>query len=138
MPTQTPTPCRHGFRCSWLDGLVLVAGVALGVGMHMAAHPLAWVAPAAAGHFFLFCNVFLVWRRYEMIWAALFVMNVLLHTALGHPGWWPALAWQTPFTLLFIVLQIRSPWYHGICASRWNPRLADYLEGGAKTEGASG
>ena len=36
---------------------------------------------------------------------------------------------KKPWTIAAIGLQIRSPWYHGIFARRWNPRLETYLKG---------
>ena len=83
----------------------------------------------ALGHFFLFCNVFLVWRRWELFWAATFVANVAIHLALGIASGLSVLLSQLPVTLYVIVRQIRSPWYHGIAARRLNPRLNDYLKG---------
>lgn len=83
----------------------------------------------ALGHFFLFCNVFLVWRRWEIFWAAVFILNAALHLASGMSGGISVLLCQLPFTVLVIVWQIRSPWYHGIFAEKWNPRLSNYLSG---------
>lgn len=89
--------------------------------------PLWWIVPSALGHFFLFCNVFLVWRRLEMLWAAAFVLNVAAHIALESFDPWPSLLWQAPVTLWVVAWQMRSPWYHGVFARQINPRLADYL-----------
>jgi hypothetical protein len=83
----------------------------------------------AVGHFFLFCNVFMVWRRWEFLWAGALILNVLFHASQGALGWWPAAGFQIPMTLLVIGLQMRSPWYHGGWAERVNPRLQDYLDG---------
>lgn len=121
------TPRRHGFRLSWLDGMVLLAGFALSVWLLRRDFPLAWVVPVVVGHFFLFCNVFLVWRRLELLWAGVFVINVGAHVAFNVFDFLPPLMWQVPMTGLVIALQMRSPWYHGIFARRINPRLADYL-----------
>ncbi len=86
-----------------------------------------WIIPAALGHFFLFCNVFLVWRRLELLWAASFVVNVVAHVASNEFDFWPPLLWQTPVTLLVVAWQMRSPWYHGIFAHQINARIQDYL-----------
>jgi hypothetical protein len=121
------TARRHGFRFSMSDALVLVAGVWLSWWLAEMPFPLWWIVPAAVGHFFLFCNVFLVWRRLELLWAAAFVLNVAGHFALEAYNANPVLLWQAPVTLWVIVRQMRSPWYHGIFARQINPRLADYL-----------
>lgn len=125
-PTPHPPRC-HGFRISVLDLLILIIG-GLGIGwLWRNENPLGWMAGIALGHFFLFCNVFLVWRRWELLWAAVFIGNVMVHMALGSLPALSVLLWQVPMTILVIGLQIRSPWYHGIWAQRLNPRLNDYL-----------
>lgn len=121
------TARRHGFRLSFVDALVLVTGAVLSGWLAEMDFPLWWIVPAAVGHFFLFCNVFLVWRRWELIWAAAFIFNVAGHFALETYTATPVLLWQAPMTILVIVFQMRSPWYHGIFARQINPRLADYL-----------
>ena len=120
---------RYGFRCSVIDALVLIAGAGLSLWLHSIYFPLWWVVPMALGHFFLFCNVFLVWRRWELLWAGFFIHNVAAHLALNDTHGGSALLWQSPVTLGVILWQIRSPWYHGIFAERLNPRLADFLRG---------
>ena len=120
---------RYGFRCSVIDALVLIAGAGLSLWLHSIHFPLWWVVPMALGHFFLFCNVFLVWRRWELLWAGFFILNVAAHLALNDTHGGSALLWQSPVTLGVIIWQIRSPWYHGIFAERMNPRLADFLRG---------
>lgn len=112
---------------SWLDAVILQAGAVLSWWLMMLPFPLWWIVPAALGHFFLFCNVFLVWQRLELLWALVFVLNVAAHFLMEVFDPAPSLLWQAPVTILVIALQMRSPWYHGIFARRINPRLADYL-----------
>jgi hypothetical protein len=116
-----------GFRISWLDALILVLGAVLSWWLMNQSFPLWWIIPAALGHFFLFCNVFLVWRRLELLWAAAFVLNVATHVAFNEYDSWPSLVWQTPVTLAVIACQMRSPWYHGVFAKRLNSRIEEYL-----------
>ncbi len=120
---------KHGFRVSALDGVVLLVGSVLTIWLRNQVFPLWWIVPMALGHFFLFCNVFLVWRRLELAWAVAFVILVGVHLAAGYSDWLSPLAMQTPITLFVLWLQLRSPWYHGIFARRINPRLEDYLAG---------
>lgn len=112
---------------SWIDVVILMLGAALSFWFVDQSFPLWWIVPAALGHFFLFCNVFLVWRRLELLWAAVFVINVAAHVACDKVSPCPSLLWQSPVTLIVIAWQMRSPWYHGIFARQINPRLADYL-----------
>lgn len=124
---MTTPPRTTGFRFSLRDAGVLLAAVAGTVWLKREGHPFWWVVPMVAGHFFLFCNVFMLWRRWEFAWAALLLLNLFLHLFLSAPGPGSVLLWQTPVTLLFLVLQMRSPWYHGVCARHLNLRLEDYL-----------
>ena len=128
MPGPETQRC-HGFRVSAWDALILLLGAGLAICLCFVEFPLWWIVPVVVGHFFLFCNVFLVWRNLELLWAAVFIANVLLHVAMGDLGWWPACGWQLLVTVAVILRQMRSPWYHGIFARRINPRLDDYLNG---------
>ena len=123
------TQRRPGFRVSAWDALILLLGAGLAICLCFVEFPLWWIVPVVVGHFFLFCNVFLVWRNLELLWAAVFIANVLLHVAMGDLGWWPACGWQLLVTVAVILRQMRSPWYHGIFARRINPRLDEYLNG---------
>jgi len=126
---DSPPSRKHGFRLSAWDGVVLMLGATLTIWLRNESFPLWWIVPMALGHFFLFCNVFFVWRKLELIWAGVFLFNVAAHLANDcvH-GWW-VLLWQSPVTMGVILRQIRSPWYHGIFAERLNPRLSDFLAG---------
>lgn len=127
-PQHTPSERRHGFRFSVWDALILLSGFGLALWLRSEEFALWWVVLAAVGHFFLFCNVFLVWRRWELGWAVIFVINVAAHVAYGIFGWLSPILVQLPVTVLVIMLQIRSPWYHGIFARRLNPHLDGYLQ----------
>jgi len=110
-----------------MDAVILLVAGALTFWLMRRDHPLTWIVPMAVGHFFLFCNVFLVWRTWELLWAGVFVLNVFYHVTQDDLSWWPACGWQMPVTLLVILLQLRSPWYHGVFARKINPRLDEYL-----------
>lgn len=114
---------------SAFDGVVLALGTSLTIWLRNESFSLWWIVPMALGHFFLFCNVFLVRRRLELAWAAAFVILVGVHLAVGYTGWLSPMIIQTPVTFIILWLQLRSPWYHGILARRFNPRLNDYLNG---------
>lgn len=120
---------KHGFRLSVFDGVILTLGTLLTIWLCSESFPLWWIVPMVTGHFFLFCNVFLVWQRWELMWAGAFVLNVAAHLALVDAQGWSVLLCQSPVTIWVILRQIRSPWYHGIFAERLNPRLPDFLAG---------
>lgn len=130
MKQALQTARRHGFRFSFTDAVVLVTGGFLSWWLAESGFPLWWVVPAAVGHFFLFCNVFLVWRRWELLWAGVFMLNVSGHLAFGQTEWLSPVLLQLPFTVLVITWQMKSPWYHGIGAERLNPRIREYLNAG--------
>lgn len=105
---------RRGFRMSLVDvGAILIC---LGgtIALKESLGEMIYVAPIALGHFFLFCNVFRLRRSYELIWAGAFVCNVAAWSIFGDISWWPILAVQTPLTILLLILECRSPRYHGI------------------------
>ena len=127
---MNPTPSTSrtcGFRLSWLDAVILLLGAVLSWWLMSQSFPLWWIVPTSLGHFFLFCNVFLVWRRWELLWAVAFVLNVGVHLVFGTLDWLSPMLFQLPVTVMVIMWQIRSPWYHGVFAERLNPRLKEYL-----------
>lgn len=126
---QVPPRVRtYGFQIKRTDVVVLlVAGVAAGV-----LWPLnslcASLILIVVGHFFLFCNVIRLHRKWELLWAAIFVVNgTVWWGLLADLRVWPVLLAQLPVTLLLIVIQMRSRSYRGIGARRLNPHLEEAL-----------
>ena len=118
-----------GFRFSLTDALAILAFLIAAGALWRSGNLLWWVLVIAAGHFFLFCNVFRIVRRRELLWAGLFIANV------GAWSWFDLLTWshvllcQLPITVGLVAVDMRSTGYHGVFARRLNPRLNDYLEG---------
>ena len=122
-----------GFRLSAVDAVVLAAG-ALGTWLSWGLlGPLAWLLPIVLGHFFLFCNVFRVRRSYELIWAAVFIVNLTAGTFAGAFSWRSVLLAQLPVTLVAIAAEALSPRYHGVGwrLVRGTTPAADESRGGA-------
>lgn len=105
---------KPGFRFSVVDGLFLLLCAVAIVLLRERLGTFVWIIAAAAGHFFLFCNVFRVRRSYELIWTAVFLANVTAWTWAGRFSWTAVLAVQFPVTVAVVALEIRSPRYHGI------------------------
>lgn len=105
---------KPGFRFSAVDGLFLALCAGATVLLRETLGTFVWIIAAAAGHFFLFCNVFRVRRSYELIWTAVFLVNVTAWTWAERFSWPAVLSVQLPVTVLFIALEIRSPRYHGV------------------------
>ena len=113
---------RPGFRFSQTDAIAIVVGaVVTGIAWRFlpSAAPLFLVVLA---HFFLFCNVFRVRRSSELVWGAVFLVNVVGWLALSEFHWLGVLALQAPVTIVVIALEIRSSGYHGVLWRRINPR----------------
>jgi hypothetical protein len=130
-PTQSSTvPHRTwGFRFSLTDAFALVLFGAAAVGLQRLGSSLWWLVLVVAIHFFLFCNVFRLVRRRELLWAGLFVLNVGFWLLLDHLDWFNVLAVQLPASVGVIAWELKAPRYHGIFADRLNPRLDEYLNG---------
>ena len=107
----------------------MAAFAAVIAGLHWLGSSLWWVVAIVAGHFFLFCNVFRVIRRRELIWAALFILNVGFWLLLDRLDWFTVLACQLPVSAGVIAWEVKATRYHGIFADRLNNHLQDYLEG---------
>jgi hypothetical protein len=120
----------HGFRFSLTDGIALLTFGAIAAGLYRLDSALWWMLVIAAGHFFLFCNIFRVNRRRELTWAACFLLNVGFWLATGQFDWSNVLLCQLPVTVGIVVREIKGPRYHGVFAARLNPALRNYLEGG--------
>ena len=118
-----------GFRFSLTDALAIFAFMSAAGVLWRLGNFLWWMLAIAAGHFFLFCNVFRIVRRRELVWSGLFILNVGVWAWLDLLTWPCVLLCQLPITVGLVAVDMRSTGYHGVFASRLNPRLNDYLEG---------
>ena len=66
---------RRGIRFSAQDGIVILIAAVVTSVLWKTVPMFAPALPIVLGHFFLFCNVFLVPRRLELIWAGFFLVN---------------------------------------------------------------
>lgn len=120
-------PRTWGFRFFLTDALAIFVFVSIAWVLWCEGSPLGWMLMITAAHFFLFCNVFRIVRRRELIWAGLFLLNMGLWAWFAKLACLPVLLCQLPVTVVVIVGDLRSPGYHGIFANQLNPRLNDYL-----------
>jgi hypothetical protein len=111
------------------DAVALIAVGTIVAILHRLGSSLSWVVAIVAGHFFLFCNIFRVVRRRELIWAAVLVVNVGFWLLLDRLDWFNVLACQLPVSAGVIAWELKAARYHGIFADRLNARLADYIDG---------
>jgi hypothetical protein len=80
------------------------------------------------GHFFLFCNVFRIPRRSELIWAASFVFLCVSTITTGIPGWTWTIIISLVVTVMLIWMEMKKPSYHGILWKQINPGLQEWWE----------
>lgn len=124
-----PIDRTWGFRFSYRDALVLLLALGLLLATQPAGDSPVWGVAVVLGHFFLFCNVFRIHQNKELLWAALFVVNVPCWLTEGTIDWQGVLLAQTPVTLGVILWEMRGPWYHGVFAKRINAQLDRFLKG---------
>lgn len=65
-------------------------------------------------------------RRFELVWAALFVALSASSALFGLPGWYASFGLSSLATLALVAAQLRQPSYHGILWQRVNPKLRDW------------
>lgn len=123
-PAHLPwwSPIRPwGFRFSRSDLVVVLIGLFV-VWYTATRHAdLAILTAFVLGHFFLFCNVFRVGERSELVWGALLLVNVTIGGLLGDGSWWVMLPLQCVVTVVIIARALIGPDYHGIGCQRINP-----------------
>jgi hypothetical protein len=119
---------KPGFRISAFDGIILLCGC---VGAFVAGSYAWWASLIicfVVGHFFLFCNVFRISRRPELIWAGTFVVLSISTLFTDIPGWIGTVAISLLLTVFLITREFRKPHYHGIFWQRINPELRNWWE----------
>lgn len=122
-----PKQFSPGFRLSKLDVCVLVIGAAAAAGGVVQFDR--WTGLAIAFvvlHFFLFCNIVRMSRPLELIWATSFAVLAIMVVQF-HRLSWPATFGIAAFvTLILVLIEMRSPSYHGVGWRRINPQLSDW------------
>ena len=128
--TYKGRPRTCGFRFSVTDGVAVLLCVVATYVLWPAIGPFSLLLPYVLGHFFLFCNVFRVRRRPEVIWAAIFVVNFAVWVLVGGVGISGPFLTQLPVTVVLVALECRQPTYHGVCSRIFNARdIERYLRG---------
>lgn len=132
---------KLGFRISIFDICILVAGSVFAAFLfHKSQILFGLIVALVVGHFFLFCNVFRICRRSELIWATAFVLLSIGTSFANLPS--PSLfAVYLAFVHVsiipaadFIIIETRKPSYHGIFWKKWNPNLKSWWKEQSKTK----
>ena len=119
---------QPGFRFSVLDAVILIAG---GAGTVISWAQDWWRGVLVAFvvlHFFLFCNVFRIARKPELVWAGSVVLlagSAILFQVLE---WWLIFAGALSVSTMLIVRETRKPCYHGLGWRRFNPNLEQWWQ----------
>ncbi|HEX5053148.1 MAG TPA: hypothetical protein VFZ65_15340 [Planctomycetota bacterium] len=113
---------QPGFRLSPADALVLAIAAAATVVSWSMQPRLAPSIAFVTANFFLFCNVFRVARRLELLWAGLFVALSATTLLDAVPAWLPFVA-SSVATFAIVLFAMRRPGYHGLGWQRVNPGL---------------
>ena len=109
---------KPGFRFSLQDAAVIAIGTLATAWLWGQVGSLSLLLLGVLLHFFLFCNVFRVRTRLELIWASSFVLNAGAWQIADELSWQGLLGSQLAITVLVIAAELRSPSYHGI-GHRW-------------------
>lgn len=115
-----------GFRLSIVDAAILAAGAGFSIVLGGQVRWAGLVVGFVVGHFFLFCNVFRISRRPEMIWAAVFTTLAGSTVFSGAPGWVMTIVVSLLLSASLIALEMRKPSYHGVFWKRINPGLKEW------------
>lgn len=115
---------KHGFRFSLIDALAIIVCAVITVGGFGIVGSAAWLFPFVLGHFFLFCNVFRVPRKPELVWAAAFLVLsaacLISDVSILHAMWL-----VLPVTAGVLLYSICLPTYHGIFSRTDNGEAAE-------------
>ncbi len=103
-----------GFRFSLRDACVIALCALTTWWLWGTLGSIAILLPGVLLHFFLFCNVFRVRTRYELIWAALFLLNASAWQIAHELSWQGLLGSQLAVSVLVIGAELRSPTYCGV------------------------
>ena len=121
---MTTTPrFEPGFRASFTDLCAIATAVVTAAVLFRTFRTASVIILVTTFHFFLFCNVFRIRRRPEMIWAAVFFLLSVSTIRLGVPGWPATIAVALSVAGGLIAWETRHPSYHGVGWKRFNPGL---------------
>ncbi|WP_050030213.1 hypothetical protein [Verrucomicrobium sp. BvORR034] len=126
MPSPDNSRFAPGFRFSWTDAFVLILGAGLIWWLAGFAGELALLAAFVIGHFFLFCNVFRIDRKPELVWAGAFIVLAALSLGMEWLDLRVALGLALGLSISLILQEMRLPRYHGVFWKWVNPGLPEW------------
>ncbi len=119
---------RPGFRLSALDVAVLVLGAGVAAAVAWQHRGVGVSVAFVVLHFFLFCNVFRIRRPAELAWALVFAVLCVIASLDALVAWPVVFVVSLISTVLFLIVELRAPSYHGVAWRRINPGLPDWWD----------
>jgi len=121
-----------------MDVGILVAGV-MGASIVWPSSVLwAMIILFVVAHFFMFCNIFRIPRRPELIWAGTFISLSIMTIVSGFPGWLITIGTSFGLTAILIRQSMSRPDYHGVAWKKINPGLREWWEEREKSRKTDG
>ncbi len=122
-----PDVFQPGFRISLSDIVFLIVLSSLAACAIWAQWYFATLALFLPGlQFFLFCNVFRIRRKPELIWMAFYLIFVPL-VYMYYPSIWILAMVPPVFGLILIINEFRYKGYHGVFWKTINPGLPEWF-----------
>jgi len=103
-----------GFRASFTDLCAIATAAVAAAALFRSFRTASVIILVTTLHFFLFCNVFRIRRRPELIWVSAFFLLSVATIRLGIPGWPATIDASLLAAAALIALEMRHPSYHGI------------------------
>ncbi len=125
MPKKLRT---YGFRFSVTDFFVLLIAAWSNWFLWGYLEEISLLIAFVVFHFFLFCNVFRIRQKFELIWSAVFLSNFFIWLHFLDANVVGLFATTFIFTIIIIVREFYQPRYHGIFAKKINKSLDLYLK----------
>ncbi len=120
---------KPGFRISAIDAVILIVASVSVFGVISISKEIAFIISYSIGHFFLFCNVFRISRKSELVWAGVFTALSACNILADFPGRVAVITLTLLVTIIVISLEMRKKSYHGILWKIINPELDVWWEG---------
>ena len=129
---QTKSPFKPGFRINSVDVIFLLLGIIMSLCVSMIGieYSILFILPFIA--FFLFCNVFRIRRKPELIWAFIYTITSIIWFVLQSN-----FAYYIANTIIWLVVvitwEIKQPGYHGVLWEKINPNLQIWFDNNMKS-----
>lgn len=104
---------KKGFRFSVTDLVVIILAMGGALLLWKSQLELALLILFIVLNFFLFCNVFRVRRKWELLWKGIFLTQCIIAQSLDWSWLW-SFGFQIPVTVILLFLETGHESYHGV------------------------